>query len=152
VNLERATMDNIFDTYHERIIEAIREGDVVCIFFPRLGKTLILDLRQSIETPPAIMVDNMVSNARERLESLQRMRPEFPMPDEVRLAPWVGFIRSLRETGVYDAMIERCEQTGNREVVQECRDAFVELERTERRLVQAIIRGDTTRTIWQRPQ
>jgi hypothetical protein len=152
VNLERATMDNIFDTYHERIIEAIREGDVVCIFFPRLGKTLILDLRQSIETPPAIMVDNMVSNARERLESLQRMRPEFPMPDEVRLAPWVGFIRSLRETGVYDAMIERCEQTGNREVVQECRDAFVELERIERRLVRAIIRGDTTRTIWQRPQ
>jgi hypothetical protein len=152
MNLERATMDNIFDTYHERIIEAIREGDVVCIFFPRLGKTLILDLRQSIETPPAIMVDNMVSNARERLESLQRMRPEFPMPDEVRLAPWVGFIRSLRETGVYDAMIERCEQTGNREVVQECRDAFVELERIERRLVRAIIRGDTTRTIWQRPQ
>jgi hypothetical protein len=152
VNLERATMDNIFDTYHERIIEAIREGDVVCIFFPRLGKTLILDLRQSIETPPAIMVDNMVSNARERLESLQRMRPEFPMPEEVRLAPGVGFIRSLRETGVYDAMIERCEQTGNREVVQECRDAFVELERIERRLVRAIIRGDTTRTIWQRPQ
>jgi hypothetical protein len=152
VNLERATMDNIFDTYHERIIEAIREGDVVCIFFPRLGKTLILDLRQSIEAPPAIMIDNMVSNARERLESLQRMRPEFPMPDEVRLAPWVGFIRSLRDTGVYDAMIERCEQTGNSEVVQECRDAFVELERTERRLVRAIIRGDTTRTIWQRPQ
>ena len=63
-------MDNVFDTYHERIIEAIRGGDVVCIFFPRLGKTLILDLRSSIETPPAIMIDNMVSNARERLESL----------------------------------------------------------------------------------
>jgi len=145
-------MDNIFDTYHERIIEAIREGDVVCIFFPRLGKTLILDLRHSIETPPAVMLDNMVSNARERLESLQRMRPEFPMPDEVRLAPWIGFVRSLRETGVLDAMIERCEQTGNQQVVQECRDVFRELERNERRLVKAIIRGDTTRTIWQRPQ
>ena len=109
-------MDNVFDTYHERIIEAIRGGDVVCIFFPRLGKTLILDLRSSIETPPAIMIDNMVSNARERLESLQRMRPEFPMPDEVRLAPWVGFVRSMQDTGVYAAMIERCEQTGNASV------------------------------------
>jgi hypothetical protein len=145
-------MDNVFDTYHERIIEAIRGGDVVCIFFPRLGKTLILDLRSSIETPPAIMIDNMVSNARERLESLQRMRPEFPMPDEVRLAPWVGFVRSMQETGVYAAMIERCEQTGNASVVQDCRDAFQTLERNERQLVRAIIRGDTTRTIWQRPR
>lgn len=143
-------MDNVFDTYHERIIEAIREGDVVCIFFPRLGKTLILDLRHSIETPPAVMIDNMVSNARERLESLQRMRPEFPMPDEVRLAPWIGFVRSLQETGVLDAMIERCTQTGNTGVVQDCRDAFATLERNERQLVRAIIRGDTTRTIWQR--
>lgn len=145
-------MDNVFDTYHERIIEAIREGDVVCIFFPRLGKTLILDLRQSIETPPAIMIDNMVSNARERLESLQRMRPEFPMPDEVRLAPWIGFVRSLRDTGVLNAMIERCKQTGSASLVQECHDAFQTLERSERQLVKAIIRGDTTRTIWQRPQ
>jgi hypothetical protein len=145
-------MDNVFDTYHERIIEAIRGGDVVCIFFPRLGKTLILDLRSSIETPPAIMIDDMVSNARERLESLQRMRPEFPMPDEVRLAPWVGFVRSMQDTGVYAAMIERCEQTGNASVVQDCRDAFQTLERNERQLVRAIIRGDTTRTIWQRPR
>lgn len=143
-------MDNVFDTYHERIIEAIREGDVVCIFFPRLGKTLILDLRHSIETPPAVIIDNMVSNARERLERLQRMRPEFPMPDEVRLAPWIGFVRSLQETGVLDAMIERCTQTGNTGVVQDCRDAFATLERNERQLVRAIIRGDTTRTIWQR--
>jgi hypothetical protein len=145
-------MDNIFDTYHERIIEAIREGDVVCIFFPRLGKTLILDLRQSIETPAAIMIDNMVSNARERLESLQRMRPEFPMPDEVRLAPWVGFVRSMQETGVLDAMVERCRQTGDSSLVQECHDAFQALERNERQLVRAIVRGDTTRTIWQRPR
>jgi len=143
-------MDNVFDLYHERIIEAIRDGDVVCIFFPRLGKTLILDLRQSIETPPAVMIDNMVSNARERLESLQRMRPEFPMPDEVRLAPWLGFVRSLRETGVFEAIVERCAQTGNHDLVQHCHDAFQTLEQTEQRFVRAIIRGDTTRTIWQR--
>lgn len=143
-------MDNIFDTYHERIIEAIRDGDVVCIFFPRLGKTLILDLRHSIETPPAVIIDNMVSNARERLESLRRMRPEFPMPDEVRLAPWLGFVSSLQETGVFDAIVERCARTGNPDVVQDCRDALQTLEQTEKRFVRAIVRGDTTRTIWQR--
>lgn len=145
-------MDNIFDTYHERIIEAIREGDVICIFFPRLGKTLILDLRHTIETPPAVFLDNMVSNARERLESLQRLRPEFPMPDEVRLAPWVGFVRSLEETGVTAAILDRCRETGNAEIVGECQDALDKLVRIERQIVRAIVRGDTTRTIWQRPQ
>jgi FixJ family two-component response regulator len=58
----------------------------------------------------------------------------------------------MQDTGVYAAMIERCEQTGNASVVQDCRDAFQTLERNERQLVRAIIRGDTARTIWQRPR
>ena len=93
----------------------------------------------------------MVSSAKERLESLQRLRPEFPLPDEVRLAPWVGFVRSMRDTGVYDALLERCSTTGNQTLVDACQDALRALEKTEQRLVRAIIRGDTTRTIWQRP-
>ena len=143
--------NNVFDLFHERIIEAIRTGDVVCIFFPRLGKTLILDMRESIDAPPAVFLENMVSSAKERLESLQRLRPEFPLPDEVRLAPWVGFVRSMRDTGVYDALLERCSTTGNQTLVDACQDALRALEKTEQRLVRAIIRGDTTRTIWQRP-
>jgi hypothetical protein len=145
-------MDNVFDLFHERIIEAIRTGDVICIFFPRLGKTLIVDLRETDGTPPAIIIDNMVSSAQERLESLQRLRPEFPLPDEVRLAPWMGFVRSLEDTGVADALLERCAQTGHPPLAQTCQDALRKLEQIERSLVRAIIRGDTTRTIWQRPR
>ena len=144
--------NNVFDLFHERIIEAIRTGDVICIFFPRLGKTLILDMRESIEVPPAVFLENMVSSAKERLESLQRLRPEFPLPDEVRLAPWVVFVRSMRDTGVYDALLERCSATGNQTLVDACQEALRALEKTEQRLVKAIIRGDTTRTIWQRPR
>lgn len=143
-------MDNSFELFHERIIDAIRSGEVVCLFFPRLGKTLILDLRQTPEVPPEIFLDDMVSSPRERLESLQALRPQFPLPDELRLAPWFGFVRSLRDTGVREALLERCEQTGHAMLPQQCRDALHALEQIETKLVRAIVRGEMSRTLWQR--
>lgn len=143
-------MDNSFDLFHDRIIEAIRTGEVVCLFFPRLGKTLILDLRYTQEIPPAIFLENMVSTPRERLESLQQLRPQFQLPDELRLAPWFGFVRSLRDTGVYDALLERCGETGDTTLTQDCREAIRALEQIEQHLVRAIVRGDMSRTLWQR--
>jgi hypothetical protein len=144
-------MDNSFELFHDRIIEAIRGGDVVCLFFPRLGKTLILDLRFTSSAGPAVFLEDMVSSPRERLESLSRLRPEFPMPDELRLAPWFGFVRSLADTGVQDVILERCAETGHAELLTACRDALRDLERMEKQLIRAIVQGRLSRTIWQRP-
>ena len=143
-------MDNGFELFHERIIEAIRTGEVVCLFFPRLGRTLILDLRYTDVTPPAVFVEHMVASPQDRLESIRELRPEFPLPEELRLAPWFGFARSLRETGVYDALIERCVQTGHHELVEECGLAIRSLERMERQFMRAIVRGEMSKTLWQR--
>jgi hypothetical protein len=144
-------VDNVFDLFHERIIEAISTGEVVCLFFPRLGKTLILDLRSTEDTPAAVFLENMVSSPRERLESLQKLRPEFPLPNELRLAPWLGFVRSLHDTGVYDAILDRCAQTGDLSLPGACREAIHALEQMERHFVRAIVRGEMSRTLWQRP-
>ncbi|HUH06544.1 MAG TPA: hypothetical protein VML96_01940 [Egibacteraceae bacterium] len=144
-------MDNAFDLFHERIIEAIRGGDVVCLFFPRLGKTLILDLRWNDDTPPAVFLEDMVSGPRERLASLERLRPQFALPDELRLAPWFGFVRSMRESGVYDVILERCAQTGHTVLADDCRDKVSELERLEKRFIRAVVSGSMSRAIWQRP-
>lgn len=144
-------MDNAFDLFHDRIIEAIQGGDVVCLFFPRLGKTLILDLRWNDDTAPAVFLDDMVSGPRERLASLERLRPEFPLPDELRLAPWFGFVRSMQDTGVYDVILERCAQTGHTMLAEACKDAIAELERVEKRFIRGVVTGSMSRAIWQRP-
>jgi hypothetical protein len=144
-------MDNAFELFHERIIDAIRGGEVVCLFFPRLGKTLILDLRWNDDTPPAVFLEDMVSGPKERLASLERLRPEFPLPDELRLVPWFGFARSMQDSGVFDVIIERCSETGYAVLVDSCRDAIRDLERLERRFIRAIVSGSMSRTIWQRP-
>jgi hypothetical protein len=144
------SMDNGFESFDDRIIAAIRTGDVICMFFPRLGKTLILDLRSSVAVGPAVFIDNMVSGPEERLRSLERLRPELPLPDELRLAPWFGFVRSLPESGVYDALIERCNATGDAAIAERCQDAIDTLSGLETRFIRAIVRGEMSRTLWQR--
>ncbi len=145
-------MDNAFELYHDRIIEAIEQGDVVCLFFPRLGKTLILDPRSTDDIPPAIFIENMVSTPRERLESLRRLRPEFPLPEEMRLAPWFGFVGSLDDAGVTKALLRRCNEAGDLRMVRACTAALRELRQIERGVLRAIIRGESSRTLWQRPR
>ncbi len=143
-------MDNGFDIFDDRIVAAIRTGDVICLFFPRLGKTLILDLRSTDTVGPAVFVDDMVSGPEERLRSLERLRPELPIPDELRLAPWFGFARSLPESTVYEAIDERCRLSGGADLARRCREAVGSLIQLETRYIQAIVRGEMSRTIWQR--
>lgn len=144
-------MDNVFDIFHDRIIAAIRTGEVICLFFPRLGKTLIVDLRRTPRVAPAVFVEAMVSSPEERLKSLERLRPELPLPEEVRLAPWFGFVRTLQESDICDVLLERCAATGDDGFAQRCREALEMLRAFEARYVRAIISGEMSRVIWQRP-
>ncbi|HAX23718.1 MAG TPA: hypothetical protein PK593_00290 [Thermomicrobiales bacterium] len=145
-------MDNAFELYHDRIIEAIEQGEVVCLFFPRLGKTLIIDPRHSDTAPPAIFIENMVRSPRERLESLRRLRPEFSLPEEMRLVPWFGFVGSLDDAGVTRALLRRCTEAGDLRMARACTAALRELRRIEHQIMRAIIRGESSRTIWERPR
>jgi hypothetical protein len=145
-------MDNIFDIFHDRIIAAIRTGEVICLFFPRLGKTVIVDLRHNDVAPPAVFVEAMVGSPEERLKSLERLRPDWPLPEEVRLAPWFGFVGSLQESEICAVLLERCEQAGGAEFVERCRAALDELRAFEAQYVRGVIRGELSRVVWQRPR
>lgn len=145
-------MDNPFQLFHTRIIEAIRSAEVLSLFFPRIGKTLMLDLRHTVEIPPWVRVDDMVSNPQERLDRLEQMRPLLPLPDELRIAAWFGSIKSLDEAGIVDAMLERCSETGEVTFVEQCRDAIHALDMHERKHLRAMVRGELSRTIWQRKE
>ena len=145
-------MDNAHQLFHTRIIEAIRSAEVLSLFFPRFGKTLMLDLRHTIEIPPWVTVDDMVSSPQERLGRFERMRPLMPLPDELRIAAWFGSIASLDEAGIVDAMLERCSETGEVAIVEQCRAAIQVLDTHERKHLKAMVRGELSRTIWQREE
>lgn len=143
-------MDNPHKLFHTRIIEAIQSAEVMSLIFPRFGKVLLLDLRHTIEIPPWIEVDDMVSSAETRLVRLEQKRPLLPLPEELRIAAWIGSVETLREAGVADAMLERCSETGDVGVVEQCREAIQVLDTYERRHLRAVMRGTMSRTIWQR--
>jgi hypothetical protein len=144
-------VDNHSQLFHNRIIEAIRSGEVVCLFFPRFGKTLVLDMRHTLEIPPLVVVDDMVQQPSERIERLQAQRPMLALPEELRIAPWFGSMAGLAETGITSAILERCAATGDVGVVEQCRAALRTLGRLEHKHLQELVRGEASRTIWQRP-
>lgn len=144
--------NNPYQLFHTRVIEAIQSAEVMSLIFPRFGKVLVLDLRHTIEIPPWVEVDDVVGNPEERLNRLEKRRPLLPLPDELRIAAWVGSVDSLHASGVADAMLERCSETGEVAIVSECRDAIRELESYERQHLHAVMNGTLSRTIWQRKQ
>ncbi len=127
----------------------IDTSEVFCIFFPRLAKTLIFDLRPS-EEGPLIALDDMAGGPRQRIEWLEAARPSLPLPDELRLVPWPSSTATLSEVGVEEALLRRCAVAGGDQGIAQCRKVLNELGAFERQLVRSIIRGEGTRTIWQR--
>ena len=67
-------MDNAFNLSSGKIIRALAEAEVMSIFFPRVGKALIVDTRHDADHGPVVLMDDMVGSAEERLQSVRRLR------------------------------------------------------------------------------
>src|SRR5436305_203654 len=90
-------MDNAYNISSSKIIRALAEAEVMSIYFPRVGKALIVDARHDAENGPVIVLDDMVGSAQERLRSVQRLRPGFKDLGQLTLAPWIGSIGAFEE-------------------------------------------------------
>jgi hypothetical protein len=145
-------MDNPHQLFHTRIIEAIQSAEVMSLIFPRFGKVLLMDLRHTLEIPPWIEVDDMAPSAEERLVRLEQKRPLLPLPDELRIAAWIGSVEAFQDAGIADAMLERCSETGDVGIVERCREAIQVLDTFERQHLKAVMTGAMSRTIWQREE
>ncbi|MHB8646723.1 MAG: hypothetical protein ACYDAR_13115 [Thermomicrobiales bacterium] len=145
-------MDNAYNISSTKIIHALAEAEVMSIFFPRIGKALIVDTRHDAEHGPVVLLDTMVGSAEERLQSVRRLRPEFTAIAQLTLAPWLGSTRAFIEQGIFDAIVERFRAMGFPEEAEAASIAIKELRRYERRVTLDLIAGDaqTTRTLWTR--
>ena len=145
-------MDNAFDLGNERLLRAIERVEVLNLFFPWLGHSLILDARHTGDVPPAILLEPMVGSAEARLRSFAQLRPQLPLPDKLAVAPWLGSTRALVETGVYGAIVERWRALGYAEQERDLERALRQLRRLERAALSGLISGETSQAIWQRPE
>lgn len=140
-----------FADYRAQIVEAIRHAEVVSLFFPRIGKSLIIDMRPAADGP-AVLLDDMATSPAARLKSFERLRPHLPSPERLTVAAWHGDVRGLETTGVLTALIERCQREGGHDVAERAQALYRCLLWLEDGSFRNLIRGIGMQTIWRRPQ
>ena len=90
----------------------------------------------------------MVRNPQERIRSLEQLRPGFPDVDKMILIPWVRYISTLIESGVWASIVTRLEQTTFIDPEKSTNSLLLELKEMERIELISAIRGPKYETIW----
>lgn len=137
--------------YPDQLKVALADAFVMSIFFIRLGSTMILDFRTTEGVNPTIMIDEMSASPRERLLSFRRLRPELPVPEEITLAPWAERVREFERAGVLERLLERCDELGGFELMQQARAGYLKLLAEEQKILRDMVSGIGMETIWERP-
>jgi len=145
-------MDNVSRWNARAVLRNIHEAQVMSLFFPHVGRALIIDLRHDEHEGPLITTDGILAGPQERLDSLKRLRPRLDPPENITLAPWLGPVRSLDSTGVLAEIESRLDRIGQPQAKRALNAAYQELLSLERSEVLALILGDVarTRTLYQR--
>lgn len=143
-------MEEAGTEFFDQVLMAVKSAEVLSIFFPRVGRSLILDCRKSNESEPVVMVDGMVESPEARLNSFRRLRPGLPLPQQLTLAPWPGAVRVFAEVGLLDALVGRCRDEGGEALAAQAEEQFAELRRLEQEAMRSLVRGDGMYTIWHR--
>lgn len=141
-------MDNEYYLDRDAIIRTAREADVITVRFVTVPMRLLVDFRFSDADPPMVKLVPPAANANERFKSLKQLRPRFKLPRRISAIWWPRYVRTMRETGVWDAIVQRIAGSGFPEMTDACEALFEELARMERLEIVNAINGEGYRTLW----
>ncbi|MSQ11595.1 MAG: hypothetical protein EXR48_02685 [Dehalococcoidia bacterium] len=136
----------------EEIIKALKEAATFSFFFPALRKTLLVDLRSNAASAPFVKLLPMARTPEERIQYLNRMRPNLPKLTTFAPIPWTRGVRSLETTGVLRVLLELVAASGDAAAVRTVQEVVHELLRLEQVELVAAVRGDSYQTIWASPK
>ena len=141
-------MEDDFQVDLERVLDSIKEAEVISILFGMIRKSLVIDVRPSETDPPIIRIAAQSRGPEDRLRYIRRQRPSLPRPTNVTMFPWTKSVESFVRLGIYDQLMKRASDTGNPQLIQECENALEELRKLERAEMVAVIRGENYYTVW----
>jgi hypothetical protein len=134
----------------DELVRQVESAEVLCIYFPMLRRTLILDSRSGDLDAPMVVLAPMVANAEERLKALHEMRPRLGQPEALVMAPWPRRIESLESAGVLEKIVRHFKGIGAPEAASRAVQAYSTLLAAERDEVRAAIVGENYQTYWSR--
>ena len=142
-------MDGDFRLDIKEILSNIDTAEVICMYFPMLRRTLIIDTRANPEDEPMIKLAPMAGSIEDRFRSIRRMRPRYPRPESVTVVPWQKYVDSLVRLGIWERIIKRFVDSGHKKAVQECQACLEALRKLEKQELVAVIMGQDYETIWE---
>jgi len=142
-------MNGEFPVDIEEVKGHIDRADIFAIYFPFVGKTLVVDTRTNTDVGPFIRLLPMTRSVEERLWSLHKMRPGFPRPRGLVAIPWPRYARSLKELGVWERVLARIQPLGFPDGEKDCEYAFSQLLLAEAKEMKKAIAGDGYHSLWE---
>lgn len=138
------------DQFLGQVFSAIREADVISIFFPLLRRALVIDMRESPDSPPMIRVLGQVNSMEERIASIESLRPGLGKIRSILGVPWLKSVRDLEEMGIIARLVERLSEAGMspNESEPALHKAIDQLWKIERLSFVSLFKGEGYRTIW----
>jgi hypothetical protein len=94
------------------VLQVINTAEVFVVMFQIFERRLLVDTRHSESDPPLIRVVDRVRSSDERFRELLRLRPKLPSPEKIIAFQWPRTVRTLVESGVWQAISDRLTSLG----------------------------------------
>ena len=144
-------MDGDFRLDLAEVMKNVETAEVICIYFPLLRRTLIIDTRYDVEDEPLVKIVPMANSVEDRFRSIKRLRPRFPKPQNITVLPWPKYVDSLVRLGVWDKIVQRFVDLGHKNAIKASQEALEKLRALERQeLVTVIKGGEPYHDLWQK--
>ena len=142
---------NNFQDDIEEIKNTLVEADVVSLFFPYFGKTVLIDIRSNETDGQALILTEMVRNPRERIRSMEQLRPGFNDPEKMVLIPWVRYLETLIDSGIWSIVIKKLEEASFIDPKASADEILKKLRNLEHSDLADAGNGPSYNTIWSKP-
>lgn len=142
-------MDNDFLLSYDDILRTIRTADVMTMRFVIISQRLLVDARTNEIDGPMIKVVPRARNAEDRFRSLKQLRPRFRVPEKISAVWWPRYVHSLRDSGVWEALVSRMAASGFPQAAQQCEEVYAELVRLEQEQIHNAIVGEGYQALWE---
>ena len=143
-------MDQEFRIDLTEVRQSVGRAEVVTVHFPYFRETLLLDTRKSATEPPLAKIRPSVSSVDERIKDIRSLRPRFGRPESITYIPWPKYVFSLKESGVWDVVVDRMVMAGGAPMEAELERLYRKLRADEWNQYRAAIAGKGYKAVWER--
>ena len=143
-------MDQEFRIDLAEVRQSVMRAEVITVHFPYFRETLVLDTRTSATEGPLLRIRPSANSVDDRIKDIKSLRPRFGRPESITYIPWPKYILSLKESGVWDVLIDRMVAAGGATMEDTLERLYRRLRADEWTEYRHAIAGKGYKTIWKR--